>query len=168
MAQPDKIKQDYFSHDALDLLCALQLHQVRYILVGGEAVIYYGHTRLTGDIDFFYDHRNDNPRRLFAALQDFWGGDTPGIEKAEDLAVENVIVQFGRPPRRIDLISTIDGVTFDQVWSNSIELEIEGESAAGKPLGLRLIGLSDLIKNKKASNRHKDQEDLEFLEKIKP
>ena len=145
---------------------ALQLRHARYILVGGEAVIYYGHARLTGDIDFFYDDRGDNPDRIFAALLDFWGGEVPGIAKKEELAAENVIVQFGRPPHRIDLMSSIDGVSFERAWENGVSIEIEGEQAGGEALRLKLIGLSDLIANKKASNRPRDQEDLEFLEKI--
>jgi hypothetical protein len=166
MAQAEKIRKGYFSPDAVDLMRTLQLREVRYILIGGEAVIYYGHARLTGDIDFFYDCRADNSGRLFEALVDFWDGDIPGIAKEEELAAENVILQFGRPPHRIDLVSSIDGVSFDRAWENGVFLEIEGERAGVDALRFKLIGLSDLIANKKASNRPRDQEDLEFLEKI--
>jgi predicted nucleotidyltransferase len=166
MAQAKKIIKGYFSPDAIDLMRAMQIHQVRYLLIGGEAVIYYGHARLTGDIDFFYDSKADNSGRLFAALLDFWAGEIPGIGKIEDLAAENLILQFGRPPHRIDLVSSIDGLTFDRAWENGVTIEIEGESAGTDVLQLKLIGLSDLIVNKRASNRPKDQEDLEFLEKI--
>jgi predicted nucleotidyltransferase len=166
MMSTGRIKRGYFSSDAVDLMRLLQLHEVRYLLIGGEAVIYYGHARLTGDIDFFYDFQNDNSARLFDALREFWRGEIPGIEKKEELAAENVILQFGRPPYRIDLVSSIDGVVFDRAWENGVWLEIEGEMTGADSLRFKLIGLSDLIANKKASNRPKDQEDLKFLERI--
>jgi len=67
------VTPSYFSPDVLEFLALLARHDVRYLVVGGEAVIHYGHARLTGDIDLFYGVRPDNAERLFEALAEFWG-----------------------------------------------------------------------------------------------
>jgi hypothetical protein len=66
------MKELYFSKDILDFLYLLYKHQVKYLIVGGEAVIFYGHARLTGDIDFYYDRSTENVNKLFKALNKFW------------------------------------------------------------------------------------------------
>jgi hypothetical protein len=68
---PEKIRLGYFSEDTQDLLRILGAHGVRYLIVGGEAVIFYGHARLTGDIDIFYDPKAENAVKPYAALIDF-------------------------------------------------------------------------------------------------
>ncbi len=110
MAQ-QKISASHFSEDIQEFLSLLHRHQVEYLIVGGEAVIYYGLARLTGDVDFFYDRTPENVNRLFNALTEFWSGDIPGIEKPEELLEEGAIIQFGRPPNRIDLINAIEKVS---------------------------------------------------------
>jgi len=94
----DRIDASYFSPDIRDFIALLHHHQVRYVVVGGEAVIHYGHARLTGDIDFFYDRVTENAEALFQALHAFWSGSIPGVETAGELQEEGVIIQFGRPP----------------------------------------------------------------------
>lgn len=94
-----------FSPDIREFLRLLHAHGVRYLIVGGEAVIFYGHARLTGDVDFYYDIDFDNARRLFAALDEFWEGSVPGLGCPEELAAPGFIVQFGVPPNRIDLMA---------------------------------------------------------------
>jgi hypothetical protein len=136
---------------------------VRYLVVGGEAVIYYGHVRLTGDIDFFYDSCRENTAALFQALTAFWSGTIPGIERVDELQEEGVIIQFGRPPNRIDLLSRIDGVEFKEAWNGRVTETIrtsEGE------LPLFYLGLADLICNKEACARAKDLDDLRFLRQL--
>ena len=66
------MKELYFSKDILDFLYLLYKHQVKYLIVGREAVIFYGHARLTGDIDFYYDRSTENVNKLFKALNKFW------------------------------------------------------------------------------------------------
>ena len=102
---PELIDASTFSPDIREFLRLLHAHGVRYLIVGGEAVIFYGHARLTGDVDFFYDIDFDNARRLFAALDEFWEGSVPGLGCPEELAAPGVIVQFGVPPNRIDLMN---------------------------------------------------------------
>ena len=74
------MKASHFSLDVLDFLLLLSIHKVRYVIVGGEAVIYYGFARLTGDIDFFYEPTAENARRLYRTLDKFWRGSIPGIQ----------------------------------------------------------------------------------------
>lgn len=161
----DKLDAAYFSPDVQEFIGLLTRHDVRYVVVGGEAVIYYGHARLTGDIDFFYDRSPENSAKLFAALRAFWDDKVPGIERAEELEEEAVIVQFGRPPNRIDLLSQIDGVSFAEAWDARVSVTLTSSTVE---CPLYFLGLSQLIRNKEASARPKDQEDLEFLRRVKP
>ena len=133
-------------------------------MVGGEAVIYYGYARLTGDVDFYYESSKENALRLFEALNEFWAGDIPGIKSAEELIEPGIILQFGLPPNRIDLINHIDGVIFHEVWINRVPTDLE---IAGRHVPVNFIGLKELIKNKQAINRPKDLEDLKYLMKVK-
>jgi hypothetical protein len=148
----DHIDASYFSPDILEFLQLLQRHQVRYLVVGGEAVIYHGHIRLTGDIDFFYDCGRQNAEALFEALLAFWDRNIPGIKHVEELQEEGVVVQFGRPPNRIDLLNRIDGVDFEEAWQNRITVTVD---APASKLPVYYIGLDDLIRNKEASGRAK-------------
>jgi predicted nucleotidyltransferase len=161
--RPEVIDQSSFSDDIVEFIVLLDKHHVRYLLVGGEAVIFYGHARLTGDIDFFYDPHVDNVKRLYAALEEFWQGNVPGVSEFEALAQKGVIIQFGIPPNRIDLINEIDGVSFDDAWPSRTIAELDlGE---GK-VPLIYIGLTQLVRNKEAAARTKDLEDLKFLGRV--
>lgn len=154
------MRASHFSKDTRDLFRLLALHEVRFLLVGGEAVIYYGSSRLTGDVDLFFEPSSSNTKKLFAALSEFWGGEIPEIEKSEDLAVPRLIIQFGVPPNRIDLINSISGVTFAQAWAGRLEEKITLED---RDFPLSLIGIEQLIRNKESVSRPKDREDLKFL-----
>lgn len=150
----------HFPPDAQDMLFVLAKHKVRYLIVGAEAVIYHGFARLTGDIDIFYEPSETNSARLFAALEEFWEGRIPGIKTVADLGKAGTVIQFGRPPNRIDLINEISGVGFPEAWKGrSKQVHI----IKGKRIGVPYIGLSDLIKNKEACGRPKDLEDLKYL-----
>jgi hypothetical protein len=130
------------------------------MVVGGEAVIFYGHIRLTGDIDVFFDRAAGNAARLFRALDEFWHGVIPGNMHPSELENAGVVFQFGVPPHRIDLLNDIDGVAFEDAWPRRTEVVI-GEGADRIPFSY--IGLEDLITNKKAAGRPKDLDDLRFL-----
>jgi hypothetical protein len=155
------VKAEHFSPDVVDLIAAFKRHGVRYVLVGGEAVIYYGHARLTGDVDFFYDPGADNTARLYAALVDFWDGDVPGLPDAGRLSSPDLVVQFGRPPNRIDLLASIDGVDFDTAWAGKLDEVIE--LGDGRVVPIFVIGRTELIANKRAAGRDKDRDDLAYL-----
>jgi hypothetical protein len=156
--------KEYFSPDIFDFLNVLTKHKVKFVIVGGEAVIYYGYARLTGDIDLFYDNSNENIENLWSALLEFWENDIPIIKSKDEFYKKGTVIQFGLPPNRIDLINTIEGVEFSEVWENcKIEqLSLENEQY----IDIYIIGLNQLIKNKKASGRYKDLEDLEYLTSI--
>lgn len=158
------MRADHFSADVQALIALLEQHRVRYLLVGGEAVIYHGHPRLTGHVDFWFDQTTDNSSRLFAALREYWEGAVPGLADAAELMAPAVIVQFGRPPHRIDLLSAIDGVRFDEAWPNRVEEQIELEGGRQGPLPV--LGLAELVRNKRAAGRHKDLDDVEHLEPV--
>lgn len=156
----DRIEATHFSPDIQDFIRLLHQHGVHYLIVGGEAVIYYGYARLTGDVDFFYDRRPDNARKLFYALDEFWGGNIPAIERFEELTGAGLILQFGRPPYRIDLINQIAGVTFDEAWPAKKAVTLFSQE---EDIPLYYLGLEQLIKNKQAAGRPKDLEDLAYL-----
>jgi len=156
-----KIAASHFGKDILDFFACLNRHAVEYLLVGGEAVIFYGYPRVTGDVDVYYRLTRDNVRRLYDALSDFWGGRIPGIREPSSLEQDGIIVQFGAPPNRIDLINRIDGVSFDEALADAVKVAAEGRRA---PTTLRIIGLDALIRNKRAAGRAKDLDDLRFLD----
>jgi hypothetical protein len=118
---------------------------------------------LTGDVDFFFEPSKQNARKLYEALKEFWAGEIPGVESFEELKEIGIILQFGVPPNRIDLINRISGVTFRDAWENRTITSIESE---GKKLPVYLIGLKELIKNKEAIGRPKDMEDLKYLRQV--
>jgi len=149
-----------FSPDVQDFLRALHTHKVKFMIVGGEAVIFYGHIRVTGDIDIFYNREPDNAVSLFKALEDFWQGDIPELEGPSELEKRGVIFQFGVPPNRIDLLNDIDGVGFESAWQRRTRVLLESQTGN---VPFSYIGLEDLIQNKRASGRPKDQEDIPFL-----
>lgn len=158
-----RIDPDHFSPDTLEFVRLLHKHGVRYLVVGGEAVIFYGYARLTGDVDFFYDRTEDNATRLYGALNEFWDGDVPGIAEPSSLSRPNLVLQFGFPPNRIDLLGDIEGVEFDEVWSDRVEQNVDTEP---DPTPIYYISLQHLIQNKRATGRPKDQEDLRYLRRV--
>ena len=157
------MKLPQLSKDIEVFLKILGKHSVRYLIVGGVAVIYHGYPRYTGDIDIFYDRDTENAKRVFNALEEFWEGDIPAIKSYSELEEPGVIIQFGQPPNRIDLINQIDGVTFAQAWKNLITERIGHFSE--KPVTTYIINKELLITNKQACTRPKDKDDLE---KLKP
>lgn len=159
----EKMRSDYFSDDILEFLILLDKYSVRYLIVGGEAVIYYGYARLTGDVDIFYDPARPNITRLYEALSEFWDNDIPGIKDKNELTGPGYIIQFGVPPNRIDLMNTIDGVSFLEAWN---EKRVEELKILEKSIPINFIGLKQLIANKVKSGRNKDLDDLKYLKSI--
>lgn len=149
-----------FSEDILTFLRILSRHRVRYVIVGGEAVIFHGYPRVTGDVDFFYENTAVNAERLFEVLLEFWDGRIPGITIAKELRATGLVLQFGRPPHRIDLMNRIDGVSFVEAWRSRVPVRLQ--TALGFVL-TRYIDLPPLLKNKRATGRIKDLEDARVL-----
>ena len=158
------MRASHFSKDTQEFLLLLARHRVNYVIVGGEAVIYHGHARLTGDVDFYYEGSPENAARLYEALNEFWSGVIPGLETPEELMEPGIILQFGVTPNRIDLLNSIDGVTFEEAWANRVEVRTE---ITGETVSVYFIGLNELIKNKQAMKRPRDLEDLKYLRKAR-
>lgn len=153
-----------FSQDTLDLLKCLDECKVKYIIVGGEAVIYYGYPRLTGDIDLFYENSKENVHHLWDALNAFWNGTIPGIQSMDEFMIDGMVFQFGVPPNRIDFINKIEGVDFQEAWKERVNEKIRFKD---KEVTAYYIGISALIHNKSMLSRPKDQEDLKYLVEFK-
>ena len=145
--------------DFLDFITCLNERQVDFVLIGGYAVGVHGFVRATGDIDFFYRRTEANVKRLCAALKAF--GAPPMVIVAADLMKPQMVTQFGNPPLRIDLLNTIDGVSFARVWNGALKMEIQGQT-------MLVIGLAELRANKAATHRKKDADDLRKLDVRKP
>ena len=164
MASEEKRRIDSanFSGDTVEFIRLLEKHSVRYVIVGGQAVIFHGHARFTGDVDFFYARDGANAECLFKALLEFWDGNIPGISSSTDLQEGEAVIQFGRPPNRIDLLTSIDGVSFEEAWATREIVIIQDGS---QTIESAVLSLSKLIQNKVASGRPKDMDDVGFLKK---
>ncbi len=141
----------------VDFINLLNEHKVKYVLVGGWAVIFEGYSRNTGDMDILIEREENNANKLLAVIKDFLGS-TIGFDKDDFLKEENVIM-MGRPPFRIDILTDISGVSFKEAFESSKIYEDEG-------LKIRCIHINELIRNKKATGRLKDLGDVDMLEKI--
>lgn len=143
--------------DYKEMLQCLLEENVRFLLVGAYAVAVHGFPRATKDIDFFVWATPENAANLMRALTKF-GAPLHDISEA-DLSSEGIIFQIGNSPRRIDIITNISGVKFEQAYANKASISIEG-------IDVPVISLEDLIANKRASARTQDLADVEKLESV--
>ncbi|MHC4952866.1 MAG: nucleotidyltransferase [Planctomycetota bacterium] len=134
----------------------LNANDVEYVVVGGHAVAYHGYPRFTGDIDFFVRPSPENAQRVVDVLVEF-GFEGAG-ELSEDLTDPSKVVQLGRPPNRIDILTGLSGIDFDDAWGGSVQSEMDG-------VPVRIIGRAMLLKNKRESGRAKDLADAEEIER---
>ena len=141
--------------DFEEFIALLNAHKVKYVVVGAYAVSFYARPRNTGDIDFFVDNSESNISSLFKVLRDF-GFDSLNVSH-EDLQKEDTVLQLGYEPVRIDIMTGISGLTFEEVYERRVAGKLGSEE-------VYFISLEDLITNKKASDRTKDQADAELLE----
>jgi hypothetical protein len=141
--------------DYRDMLYALSEEGVRYLLVGAYALAVHGHVRATGDMDLWVERGEDNASRVMAALKRF-GAPLGGIE-ARDFQTPDTVFQIGVAPRRIDLLTTIDAVEFEEAWREREEVEVVG-------LKVPVVGRRHLLRNKRATGRPKDESDARLLE----
>ena len=144
--------------DFAELLRLFNKHGVHYCIVGAFAVAVHAIPRYTKDLDLFVEPSLENGGRICRALRDFGFGSL--AIKPEDFAKKDRFIQLGYEPLRVDLLTSIDGVTFDQVWRRKKVQRFGSEKTY-------FIGLGELIKNKKASGRKQDIVDLETLRRIK-
>ena len=140
--------------DFREFLRLLNASRVDYLLVGGYAVGLHGYPRATVDLDIWVRATADNAGRIIDALHAF-GFDVPAVEP--HLFVDpRSVVRFGVPPFRIEIMTSIDGVAYDECRARAVEFDMAG-------LQVPVIALDDLKANKRAAGRHKDLADLDNL-----
>ncbi|SFH33673.1 hypothetical protein [Pontibacter chinhatensis] len=142
------------SQDFREFVELLNKHKVKYLIVGGYAVGIHGHPRYTGDLDVWISPDEETANTMVEVMQEFGFGSF-GLTEKDFLTKENII-QLGYPPLRIDVLTSIDGVKFEECYPNKVVLEDEG-------IPVSFISLKDLRKNKESSGRRRDLDDLENL-----
>jgi len=142
------------SKDHREILEAFNLHGVKYLVVGGFAFGAYSEPRSTKDIDLWVRADAENAKAVFAALAEF-GAPVAGMSPADFM--DGTVFYFGQAPNRIDILQKIDGVSFDEAWSNRVQGTIEGVVPS------QIISRDDLIRNKLASGREQDLLDVKVL-----
>lgn len=147
------------TRDFVDLLGLLEKHGVRFIVVGGYAVAAHGHPRYTKDLDVWVEPTADNAGRVVSALEEF-GFASLGLSPS-DFSEAGVVVQLGREPGRVDLLTGVSGLEFDAVYSHRV-IATFGASA------VPILDRASLIINKRAAGRPQDLADAAKLEKGSP
>ena len=145
-----------FPADLREFLKLLNSARVEYLLIGGYAVGYYGYPRATADLDIWVGMSHKNARELVGVLKKF-GFQVPNL-KPELFLEKDRIIRFGVPPLRIEILTTISGVSFDDCFGRRARVKFDG-------LRVNLISFEDLKKNKTASGRPKDMDDLLALKR---
>ncbi len=143
--------------DWIAFLSLLRSHEVRFVVVGAHALAAHGHPRYTGDLDVLLDRSADNAKRVLSVLTAFGFGGVGLSDK--DFTRPNRVAQLGFPPVRIDLLTTISGVSFRRAWEGRMETKIGGIDVA-------VLGARELVANKRAAGRPKDVADVAALEQI--
>ena len=144
------------NQDFIEFIEALNKFEVEYILVGGYAVIYHGYNRTTGDLDLWINQTSKNYHKLLKAFKDF-GMSIFDMTENKFLNEENYdVFVFGRTPVCIEILTKVKGLEFSNSYNNSTLCKFDG-------IMVRMIDLRDLKIAKKASNRAKDNDDLEHL-----
>ena len=142
--------------DFRDLLAALLAAGARFLVVGAHALAVHGVPRATGDLDVWIAADPDNARRVHGALVAFGAPVVAMGVTREDFLRPDQVVQIGLPPRRIDVLTAISGVLFEEAWPERVTYDVQG-------LAVPFIGRAALVKNKRAAGRAKDVADLEAL-----
>ena len=142
--------------DFKELLELFNAHNVEYMIVGGYALAFHGAPRYTGDIDVYVRPDKENAQRIMTALDEFGFGSV-GLENA-DFAYEDKVVQLGVPPVRIDIITSLSGVSWEEAFSS----QVKGKYG---DVPVYYIGIDQFIKNKRSTGRIKDMADVEALGK---
>lgn len=143
-----------FSQDFREFIELLIKNKAEYLIVGGYAVGIHGHPRYTGDLDIWLNPTQQNAELILKSVNEF--GFSSFKLTIEDFTKSGNVIQLGYPPLRIDLLTEIDGVTFNDCFENRKEVTIDN-------LKVNFIGYQDLLKNKKESGRPRDIDDIENL-----
>lgn len=142
--------------DFKDLLQALNDAKARYLIVGGVALAYHAKPRFTRDLDIWVEASKTNASRVYSALANF-GAPLNNLTQSE-LEHPELVFQIGIDPLRVDILTSITGVDFDEAWQDR-------SSGSYGDVPVFIIGRAQLIKNKRATGRLQDLADIEQLER---
>ncbi len=144
--------------DFRDLLCGLSEAEARFLIVGGYAVAFHGRPRATKDLDVWVEASPENAARVLRALRAF-GAPLYGLTE-RDFETPEMGLQIGVAPQRIDVITRVSGLLFEQAWPNRVEVTVPPD------LRCPFVGLADLLRNKRAAARPQDLADVDALERL--
>jgi len=145
------------SKDMKDLLRVLNAHSVEYLVVGGYAFGVHLEPRATKDLELFIRADEENSKAIFQALAEF-GAPLTGLTPAD--FKDGTAFQMGQPPERVDILQSIDGITFDEAWEHRVVGQLDGEVPTA------VISREDLIRNKLAAGRDQDLLDVKRLRAV--
>jgi hypothetical protein len=152
---------DNLNEDFRELLILCAESGVEFMIVGAFALAFHGAPRASGDIDLFVRASAENAARIFDVLTRFGAPLAAHGVQVQDFAKPGTVYQIGLPPRRIDVLTEISGVSFDEAWASRVSTEVEGRVVS-------LIGRDAFLKNKKAAGRPKDLADAARLTRRVP
>ena len=147
------------SRDLREFIECLNSNEVEYLIVGALAVSWHGFARYSADVDFLIRPSQANAERVLRALSQFGFGSLD--ISASDLTISGKVIQLGYEPNRIDVMTSITGVSFGEAWDDRAHGDLDG-------LPVNFIGRASLLRNKDATGRAKDRIDAEELRKQKP
>lgn len=145
--------------DSIDLMNELDRQNAEYILVGAHALAAHGVIRATSDVDILVRPTVANANAVYLALANFGAPLVAHGLDARYFSEKDRVYQIGLPPRRIDLLSSISGVTADEAFQTAIKVSVGGTQR-------NVLSIDALLKNKRATGRLKDQSDVERLEAV--
>ncbi len=146
----------YLTQDYKDIITLFNKHNVKFLIAGAYAMAKVGYSRSTYDIDLWIQKTKKNAINIFNALDEFG---VPFIINPDDFLAPNSVLQIGIEPNRIDILTDIDGLTFEEAWQNK-------ELVTFDEIEVYSLEINDIIKNKTASNRPKDRLDIIQLKEL--
>jgi len=141
--------------DFKEFIELLNENNVKYLVVGGYAVALHGHPRYTKDLDIWIELSSGNAEKILNVLENFGFGSL-GL-KTDDFLTQDQVIQLGYPPNRIDLLTTLKGVNFEDCYESKVQIKIQDTQ-------INFIDIENLKKNKRATGRSQDLADVENLE----
>jgi hypothetical protein len=145
----------FVNSDFSDLLNLFKANHVKYMVIGGYAVVQYTEPRFTKDLDLWISTHPDNAEAVFNALKEF-GAPLEGMTP-KDFSEEGYFYQMGVPPVRVDILMGIPGVQFDEAWERRVEVQFDD-------VPVTIISKQDLIAAKRSAGRPQDLLDADSLE----
>ena len=146
----------YLTQDYKDIITLFNKHNVKFLIAGAYAMSKVGYSRSTYDIDLWIEKTQENAISIFHALDEFG---VPFEINPDDFLEPNSVLQIGIEPNRIDILTDIDGLTFEEAWQNKALVAFD-------EIEVYSLEINDIIKNKTASNRPKDKLDLIQLKEL--